>query len=134
VVKFVIATACGWFAGLAAFLVLSRAGAGPARAAALSYPAAILTTAAFHLRYVRTQREFLVTKTPWRDFWLVSLGEWAACALAASWVARRVRDVHPAEVFLVTYGMATLARYVLRKELMQDIRGLRRELRKEELH
>ena len=134
VVKFVIATACGWFVGFAAFLVLTRTGADPARAATLSYPAAILATAAFHLRYVRTQREFLLTKTPWRDFWLISLGEWAACALAATWIARRVRAVRPAEMFVVTYAMATLARYVLRKELMQDIRGLRRELRKEELH
>jgi hypothetical protein len=100
----------------------------------LSYPAAVLTTAAFHLRYVRTQREFLVTKTPWRDFWLISLGEWAACALAGMWIARRVREIDALEAFVVMYGMGTLARYVLRKELMQDIRGLRRELRKEELH
>ena len=34
---------------------------------------------------------------------------------------------------LKLFGAATLARYILRKELMQDIRGLRRELRKEEL-
>src|SRR2546423_11623720 len=55
VVKFLIATACGWFVGFAAFLTLSRSGMVPMRAATISYPAAILTTAAFHLRYVRTQ-------------------------------------------------------------------------------
>ena len=132
VVKFLIATACGWLVGFAAFLALSRTGMVPMRAATLSYPAAILATAVFHLRYVRTQREFLVTKTPWRDFWLVSLGEWAACAATAAWVAGRVREIHATEVFAVTYGAATVARYILRKELMQDIRGLRRELRREE--
>ena len=133
VVKFLIATACGWFVGFALFLVLSRSGMVPMRAATLSYPAAVLTTAAFHLRYVRTQREFLVTRTPWRDFWLIALGEWAACALMATWIANRVREIHALEVFAICYGAATVARYVLRKELMQDIRGLRKELRKEEV-
>jgi dolichol-phosphate mannosyltransferase len=133
VVKFVVATACGWLTGFAVFLTLSRTGMVPMRAAALSYPAAILTTAVFHLRYTRTQREFLVTRTPWRDFWIVALGEWAACAAAAAWIAARVREIHALEVFAVTYGAATLARYVLRKELMQDIRGLRRELRQEDV-
>ena len=133
VVKFLIATGCGWLLGFALFLSLSRSGMVPMRAATLSYPAAILATAVFHLRYVRTQREFLVTRTPWRDFWIVALGEWTACALTAAWIAHRVRDIHALEVFAITYAAATLARYVLRKELMQDIRGLRRELRREEL-
>ena len=133
VVKFLIATGCGWLLGFALFLTLSRTGMVPMRAATLSYPAAILATAVFHFRYVRTQREFLVTRTPWRDFWIVALGEWTACALTAAWIAHRVRDIHALEVFVITYAAATLARYVLRKELMQDIRGLRRELRREEL-
>jgi dolichol-phosphate mannosyltransferase len=133
VVKFLIATGCGWFVGLGLFLVLFGAGVVPTRAAPLSYPAAVLTTAAFHLRYVRTQREFLLTRTPWREFWLISLGEWIACAGAAAWIAHRVSSIHPLEVFALTYGAATLARYVLRKELMHDIRGLRRELRREEM-
>ena len=131
--KFVIATGCGWLLGFALFLTLSRSGMVPMRAATLSYPAAILATAVFHLRYVRTQREFLVTRTPWRDFWIVALGEWTACALTATWIANRVRDIHALEVFAITYAAATVARYVLRKELMQDIRGLRRELRRDEL-
>lgn len=132
VVKFVIATACGWFVGFGVFFLLARRGMVPMKAATLSYPAAILTTAAFHLRYVRTQREFILTRTPWRDFVIIALGEWAACALVATWIASRVREIHALEVFALTYGAATLARYVLRKELMQDIRGLRREARREE--
>jgi dolichol-phosphate mannosyltransferase len=133
VVKFVIATGCGWFAGLALFLLMVRTGTPAPRASALSYPAAILVTAVFHLRYVRTQREFLVTRTPWRDFVLISLGEWIGCALVAWWIARRVPGIPALEVFVLTYGAATVARYVLRKELMQDIRGLRKELRREEI-
>ena len=133
VVKFLIATGCGWLVGLAVFVLLLQIHATPTRAAPLSYPAAIFTTAAFHLRYVRTQREFLLTRTPWREFFLISLGEWIACALAAAWIAHRVREIHPGEVFALSYGAATLARYVLRKELMHDIRGLRRELRREEI-
>ena len=129
VVKFVIATACGWFTGFALFLMLSRAGMVPMPAASLSYGAVIVTTAVFHLRYARTQAEFLPTRTPWRDFLLVALGEWTACALTATWIANRAREVHALEVFAITYSAATLARYVLRKELLQDIRGLRRDLR-----
>jgi dolichol-phosphate mannosyltransferase len=133
VVKFLIATACGWFVGFALFVVMSRGGMVPMRAATLAYPGAILATAAFHLRYVRTQREFLATRTPWRDFWLISLGEWAACALAATWIANRVREIHALEVFVLTFGAATVVRYVLRKELMQDIRGLRKAPRREDV-
>ena len=133
VVKFLIATGCGWLAAFVLFLVLTRAHVAAPRAAVLSYPLAALVTAAFHLRYVRTQREFLITRTPWRDFWLISLGEWATCALAATWVGSRAPSVPAPEVFLVCYGAATVARYVLRKELMHDIRGLRHEMRRDEL-
>ena len=132
VVKFLIATGCGWVAGVVVFMILTRTGVAAPRAVTASYPLGILVTAAFHFRYVRTQREFLVTKTPWRDFVLISLGEWAACALLAWWISRRAPHVAPAETFALCYGAATVARYALRKELMQDIRGLRREPRREE--
>jgi hypothetical protein len=38
----------------------------------------------------------------------------------------RVREIHALEVFGLTYAVATLTRYVLCRELLQDIRGLRR--------
>jgi dolichol-phosphate mannosyltransferase len=132
VAKFLVATGCGWVAGFVLFLALTRAGASPTVAVVASYPLAVLVTAAFHFRYVRTQREFLLTRAPWRDFALVSLGEWVACALVAWWIAGRAPQVAPFETFVLCYGAATVARYVLRKELMQDIRGLRREIRREE--
>jgi dolichol-phosphate mannosyltransferase len=133
VVKFLIATGCGWFVGLGAYLLLIARGVSPRWAVPVSYLGAIVTTAAFHLRYVRTQREFLLTRTPWRDFAMVSAGELASGLLAAVWLTSRAPQVHPLEVFVVGFGAATVARYVLRKELMQDIRGLRKDLRREEL-
>jgi hypothetical protein len=39
----------------------------------------------------------------------------------------------PSELFLVAFGAATIVRYVLRKELLQDIRGLRREIRRDDV-
>jgi dolichol-phosphate mannosyltransferase len=128
-VKFVVAAAVAWLAGLSLFLSLSRSGMVPMPAATLSYPAAMVATAVFHLRYVRTQGDFLVTQRPWRDFLVTCLCEWAACAACATWIANRVREVHALEVFALTYAAATVTRYVLRKELMQDVRGLRPEPR-----
>jgi dolichol-phosphate mannosyltransferase len=128
-VKFVVATGVAWLSGLGLFLALSRTGVVPMPAATLSYPAALLATAVFHLRYVRTQREFLVSRRPWRDFLVTCLCEWAACAATATWIANRVRDIHALEVFALTYAAATFTRYVLRKELMQDVRGLRAQPR-----
>jgi dolichol-phosphate mannosyltransferase len=133
VVKFLIATACGWLVGLGAYALLIARGMPPRWAVPASYLGAIATTAVFHLRYVRTQREFLVTRTPWRDFVLVAAGELVAGALTAAWMGWRAPQLHPLEVFVISYGAATVARYILRKELMQDIRGLRKDLRREEL-
>ena len=48
-------------------------------------------------------------------------------------LVHRIADASRLEIFLLSFGAATFIRYVLRKELMQDIRGLRRDLRKEEI-
>ncbi len=127
--KFLIATGLGWFLAFGVYLTLIRRGINPMWSAALSYPAAILVTLVFHARYVRTQRAFLVTRWPWRDFAIISVAEWVACFLAAAWLTARLKEAYPLEIFLIIFGIATLVRYVLRKELMQDIRGLRQELR-----
>jgi dolichol-phosphate mannosyltransferase len=127
VTKFAIVTTCAWLVSLGAYITLLLTGLTPMVAATLSYPAALFATTVFHVRYVRTQRAFLPTRSPWRDFFVVSLAEWAACALTALWLAARAREIHAFEVFAITHGAATMTRYVLRKELLQDIRGLRRE-------
>ena len=127
-VKFALAAGLAWFIGFALFVALLFAGFKPMPAASLSYPAALVVSAILHARCVRTRRLVFPTLPPphpWRDFVAVALAEWAACALAAIWIAARVREIHVAEVFGLTYAAATLTRYVLRKEVIQDIRGLR---------
>ena len=134
IAKFAIATCLGWGVGLAAFEGLLWAGATPGVSVPLAYLATVAATLVFHARYVRTQRRFLLTRTPWRDFAIVALGEFAAATLAGVYLLTRPGWQIPAiELFALTFGTATVARYVLRKEFMQDIRGLRRELRAEDV-
>src|SRR6185437_5787304 len=89
-------------------------------------------TAVFHFRHVRTQRSFVFSRRPWRDFWAVSVAEWSACTLSAWWISTRAR-VNPPEMFALAFGCATVARYVLRKGLLRDVRGLRVDQRALEL-
>jgi dolichol-phosphate mannosyltransferase len=132
IVKFLIVTTLSWLVGLGVFLLTFQTEAGPALSPVIAYLAAILVTAVFHRRYIRTQREFLLTRRPWVEFLMIALAEIAVCAAVATWIVHRVRDATAWELFLLSFGAATVTRYVLRKELMQDIRGLRRELRKEQ--
>ena len=102
-------------------------------AACLAYAGMIAVTALFFLRYVRAQRAFIVPEHPWRDFVLISAFEWAAVACVAAWGIWRLRDPAPLELLTLGFAAALVVRYLLRKELMHDIRGLRRELRREDL-
>lgn len=136
VLKFILATTCAWMVGLAVYVMaLSKSAAeglvAPPPALAVAYAAAIITTAVFHLRYTRTQRPFLIRPRPWRDFTLISLCEWAVACAVAMFCSRRVMQVTAAELFVFSFAAATVVRYVLRKELLQDIRGLRTEIRVE---
>lgn len=133
VTKFLVVTLLGWAVGLVVASPLSRGGWTAAASLAAAYAAVIAVTALFHHRYIRAQREFLLTSRPWLEFALVAASEWACCVAAAVWVSRRVDDPGFAEQWLLPLAAATVARYVLRKELMHDIRGLRRERRMEEL-
>jgi dolichol-phosphate mannosyltransferase len=129
-IKFLIATGCSWIVAFAFFAILIRLGCTIHQALVLSYPAAILTTAVFHYRYVRTQREFIIRPHPWRDFWIICLCEWLTLILAATWMSRRiVAGVYPLEAFTIAMLSATITRYILRKEFLMDIRGLRKDLR-----
>jgi dolichol-phosphate mannosyltransferase len=133
-IKFLIALGLSWVAALGVFVPLWTGGLGATASAGAAYGVAILVTALFHARYVRTQREFLIRPAPWRDFAIIAALEWLSCIAIAAWVARRLRDpsASAVEAFVVPFAAATAVRYVLRKELMQDIRGLRREIRAEQ--
>ena len=131
-VKFLIALACGWGAAAVVYACLAHVGGvTPFPAVVISYGVAILVTAVFHARYVNTQREFLPRNHPWRDFLLIAAAEWAGCATVAFWIAKRAPGIHPLEAFVIPFACATTVRYVLRKELLQDLRGLRRRTRRE---
>lgn len=132
IVKFLIATTFGWLVGLGMYELLLWKEVQPAAAISAAYAANIAATFIFHFRYVRTQRKFLLTHTPWRDFAIVALGEFAACSGSAIYLLSRGWRIQALELFVLTFGAGLVARYILRKELMQDIRGLRREMRVEE--
>ncbi len=133
IAKFVIVTVLSWLIGGITEHLLTGARLDQAQAVSLSYFAVLAVEAVFHRRYIRTQREFILSKRPWTEFALIAIVEWIACTAAALWATQRVVDPRTFEIIALAYGSATVARYVLRKELMQDVRGLRRDLRKEEL-
>jgi hypothetical protein len=98
-----------------------------------AYLTGIVVTAVFHLRYVRTQRDFLLTRKPWRDFFLIALAECIAVGAIAHWMNHHSLAITSLDVFTLSFFGGILVRYMLRKELLHDIRGLRREVRVEEL-
>jgi len=133
IAKFLIVVLLGWSVGLAIFLLTLHQGVKTAWSPIVAYVGFIVVTAIFHRRYIKAQREFLLTKSPWGEFALLCLAEWLACAAAGIWMAERVPGHSPTEMFVVPFAVGTVVRYVLRKELMHDIRGLRREMRAEEV-
>lgn len=132
-IKFLIATMMSWLAGLCAYALLRGAGAKPVLAATAAYLPALAVTSLFHLRYVRAQRSFIPRPRPWTDFAMISIAELFACFFTAAWVAWRIDAPTWSEGFFYPFAIATFVRYLLRKEFLQDIRGLRRDARAEEL-
>jgi dolichol-phosphate mannosyltransferase len=133
ILKFLIVLAISWLWAAPLYLILSKAGFRTFQSAVAAYPLAALITSLFHYRYTRTQRAFLTTKTPWRDFFFVSLFEWCACALGALWTAGRIHNASRLDVFIISFSAAAAARYLLRKELLLDVRGIRKEIHRDEL-
>jgi dolichol-phosphate mannosyltransferase len=128
--KFLIAAGCGGaacYAALAAFLaipVLHMAGwvqvIWPLLAIAAGLAAMILVTLAFFVRYVRTQRAFLMMKNPYTEFTCISAAE-----LIAGW-GFAVSTL--ANIYLqMTVGLVIvmMVRYTLRKVFLHDLRGIR---------
>ncbi len=133
ILKFLIAVFGGFLFGVVIFLDLRLSGIGQTFSLISGYTASLAVTVIFHVRYVRTQKDFLLTQHPWRDFTAISLAECLAVALVASWLGEHAVLVNNLQLFTITFCCGILTRYVLRKELLQDIRGLRKEIRAEEL-
>jgi len=92
-----------------------------------AYAFGLLVVAAFHARYVNRQREFLVRKSPWFDFFVSCLAELTAVGGVAWYVSTRVSGPTSFDLFLIPFGCGVVVRYVIRKELFMDVRGLRFE-------
>jgi dolichol-phosphate mannosyltransferase len=133
IIKFGIVTLCAWLVGFGIFVAMLATGMHTSLAVSIAYATSVGVTAVFHARYVRTQHEFLVRHRPWRDFLLSSIAEVAACFLVSFYLVYRTHDLTGQEVFLLSFGIAMFVRYILRKELLLDVRGLRHEIRKDEL-
>jgi putative flippase GtrA len=129
VAKFLIVTLIGWSVGLVLYEVVAASGANRVAAVVFGYFSNILVAAVFHSRYVRTQREFLVTPHPWIEFGLTALAEILTCVVVALWCTARLAHPELFDLPVVCFLAATMVRYILRKEFMQDIRGLRRDPR-----
>jgi dolichol-phosphate mannosyltransferase len=133
IVKFAIATAVGFVVGLGVFLTAIAVRPNVTVATLLGYLGSIAVTAVFHARYVRTQRAFLVTPRPWLDFVVISVVELLAAVVAAAWLVGHTVGTPAVELFAIAFGVGLAVRYVLRKELLQDVRGLRRDPRTAEI-
>lgn len=127
--KFVIATACAWFVAFSFYVRLVAHDVGPAAAPPIAFAAAVFTSSLFHSRAVRRAP---FAARPWRDFALVSAGEWAVCTAAAVATAYHLVGSSAVEIFLLTFGFAAAARYLLRATLLRNLNGFRR-LRAESL-
>ena len=86
--------ACAWLVGAAVFTLLLGP-LGGVGATAFAYATAIAVAAVFHLRYVRTQRRFLVRPTPWSDFLVSALLELSTAVAVAVYLNLRVPGAAP---------------------------------------
>jgi dolichol-phosphate mannosyltransferase len=133
IAKFAVIAGIGLMVGLGLFASVNALGGGIVPSSVAGYLAVIAVTAVFHLRYVRTQAKFLITRRPWRDFWTISAAEFGGVLAVSDWTGRHTRDVWPFELFVIAFGMAMMIRYIFRKEFLQDVRGLRRHIRVEDI-
>ena len=131
VLKFAVVTLIGWFVGLGLFLIERAAGLPVWAAAGVGYGGAVAAEWVFHARYVRAQRPFLVGGNPWARQAACSALEWLTAAAAAWYVGSRLSGASAGEVFLAAFAAGAVVRYVVRKELLLDVRGLRHHPRVE---
>jgi dolichol-phosphate mannosyltransferase len=118
--KFLIAAGCGGIACFAAELALDLARMPEPVSIAGGLVAMILVTLAFFARYVRTQRDFVLMKSPYTEFACISFAEFTA-----GWFFAVLTQAHLFVQTAVGLGILLLVRYALRKVFLHDIRGVR---------
>lgn len=120
--KFLIAASCGAAALYGTLLAAGAAGLWFPLAMAAGLLAMILVTLVFFVRYVNTQRDFIVMKHPYTEFTLISLAE-----LVTGWFFALSVDAEAPMLFKAAVGIAAVlvVRYALRKVFLHDLRGIR---------
>jgi dolichol-phosphate mannosyltransferase len=119
--KFLIAAGVGAIACITTVRILDSLHYMFAISLAAGLLAMIAVTFAFFLRYIRTQRNFVLMKHPYSEFLYISIAEF----LFGYFTAATLPSSH--HVLRACAGIAALlvARYTLRKLFLHDIRGLR---------
>ncbi len=133
ILKFLIVTIVSWSVAACYYTSLRTNQTSVLASVTIGYLWVIAVTSIFHARYVRTQREFLYHQRPWLDFIFSSICELIAAAVVAWYLSKRLHSTHEIEIFFISFIAALFVRYVLRKELLLDVRGLHHELRKDEM-
>jgi dolichol-phosphate mannosyltransferase len=124
--KFAIVVSISGMVGLGVYQLLTRLHSLYLwQCLTLSYVAVLLVTAIFHHRYVRAQKHWLVRPHPWMDFLCSAVAELFTCGVIAFYLDHRLRSPTAWELYLIPFASAIVVRYILRKELLLDVRGLR---------
>jgi dolichol-phosphate mannosyltransferase len=120
--KFCVAAAVGVVACYAALVPMHLARMPQPVSIAVGLGAMILVTLGFFARYVRTQRDFIVMKSPYTEFACISFAEFlAGVSLAVLIQAPLVLQAAAA------LSLVLAVRYTLRKVFLHDLRGIRGE-------
>jgi len=118
--KFLIAALCGGAACYGTLAALNRPMIPSLLSMGIALLAMIGVTLGFFWRYVRAQRDFLVMKSPYTEFAVISFVEFiAAWAFAIGTQANIYVQAAVGIVILL------LVRYTLRKVFLHDLRGIR---------
>ena len=83
--------------------------------------AMIVVTLLFFIRYVRTQRDFILMRHPHSEFGAISLAEFVAGLVFA--ISTKAASVYVQ--LAIGLVVLLLVRYSLRKVFMHDLRGIR---------
>lgn len=119
--KFLIAAGCGAVAAYGTVFGLNLLNIAPFVSVAVGMIAMILVTLAFFARYVRTQRDFILMRHPFREFAAISLAEFLT-----GWAfAMSTQTTNMALQLGMGLTVLLLVRYTLRKVFLHDLRGIR---------
>ncbi len=118
--KFLIAVGCGAIASFVTLGAFDHARFAPIISIAAGLLAMIAVTLVFFVRYVRTQRDFIVMKYPFSEFTYISMAEFIS-----GWAFAVATTANIYVQMAVGLTIAMLVRYTLRKVFLHDLRGIR---------